>query len=322
MKKFMLFGTFCIVICICITSIIIRQQQIKKQPSAQITIGILQTISIQALDRVREGFIQETQETLGGKIQFLIQNAQGSVATAQMIASSFHRNPDVQGILTIGTLATQVMSNIEKQKPIFMSAVSNAQALGIIHPGTNVCGTSDLVDVEKNIQAVLTLLPATKQVALLHNPAEINSSTVAAVMEKVLTSHEVNAQRIGVYSDADIPAAIAHSCRTADVIIVPTDTTIASAIQTVGATALKAKKPLIVCDNELICPGVLMAAGSVDYFQNGIQTAKIAHAVLLNKHLPEALSIINPKCGNIIIHAATAHALGITIPHNFEHQKI
>jgi putative ABC transport system substrate-binding protein len=141
-------------------------------------------------------------------------------------------------------------------------------------------------------------------------------------MEKVLAAHGVKAQRVGVHSDADIPTAVAHSCRTADVIIVPTDTTVASAIKTVGASALKAKKPLIVCDNELVCPGVLMAAGSVDYFKCGIQTAKIALDILVNKQKPEELSVINTKCGDPIIHAATAKELGIVIPENFGHQAI
>lgn len=287
---------------------------------AVLTIGILQTASHPALDQARDGFIEQVKKKLGSSVELVVQNAEGSLATAQAIAKSFHANPRVSGICTIATMATQVMATIEKEKPIFISAVSDAQALGVVHPGSNVCGTSDWVDVEVTIQSLRLLLPEVKTVALLHNPAEINAASSVKEMQRELDKHQIAWISVGVNSEADIVHAVNNAVSRADAILVPTDNTIACAMEMVGRLALKAKKPLMICYNPGVTAGVLAAAGGVDYKDLGTQTAGIAVKVLVNHEKPAILSIAKPHRSKIIIHRATAQALHVKVPVELENK--
>ena len=65
------------------------------------TIGISQIIQHPALDASRQGFIDEM-ETLGVKVEFFDQNAQGDINNAQMIAEKFVKDK-VDLIFTIAT---------------------------------------------------------------------------------------------------------------------------------------------------------------------------------------------------------------------------
>lgn len=119
-------------------------------------------------------------------------------------------------------------------------------------------------------------------------------------------------------SEVDIVHAATNAFSRADVILVPTDNTIACAMQMVGRLALKAKKPLIICDNLLVTPGVLGAAGGVDYKKLGAQTGEIALKVLVNHEKPDELLIAKSESTNIFMHRATAEALEVKVPIDLE----
>src|SRR5436190_7684961 len=112
-----------------------------KQERKLYTIGILQTASHPALDAARQGFIDEIQSQVNDKVNFVINNGQGSISTIHTIAQQFHAKQDIDGIFAIATPAVQAMVSIEKEKPICIAAVSVTPALFLSEK--NVCGVSD-----------------------------------------------------------------------------------------------------------------------------------------------------------------------------------
>ena len=277
------------------------------------SIGILQTASHPALDAVREGFVQHFRKNLNKEIRFVVQNAEGSLATAHMIAQQMHNDDSIVGICSIATLATQAIAHVEKKKPIFFAAVSDPHALGVIHPGTNVCGTSDATDVEAMVQGLKTLVPQAKKVALLFNPAEANSVAIVEKLKHALDAAGLQWILAGVSSEAEIAHVVRVALQNADALIIPPDNTVACAIKLVGLIAWQEKKPVILSDKMLLSKGILAVAGGVDYNELGRESAECALSVLRQKIKPDQLPIKIVADKVIHVHKETLEHLGLHI---------
>lgn len=286
-----------------------------KNKEGNFTISILQTISHPALDQVRLGFINRMHEVLDGKINFIVQNAEGAIPQVQLLAKSVVSRSDIDCFFAIATPALSVLSDIEKKRPIFIAAVSDPVSLGVIHKGTNVCGTSDMVDVDREVKMLHELLPSAKKVAILYNTSEVNSKILAKRMKESLTSLGIEPFDVGFSNVFEITSAINHACMKADAIITPTDNSIASTIHTIAQIAKNNKKPLIVSDNLLVKEGALAAMG-VDYYQSGKDSADIAIRVLINKVKPDQIPLAKPKVEKVTINRKAANELGVKIPKN------
>lgn len=277
------------------------------------TIGIIQTASHPALDRAREGFMDELRLHFGDKVRFKYQNAEGIVSQAQSIASSFHGNSEVNLIYAIGTLAAQAIAKVEKVKPIVIAAVSDPANAGLVHPKGNLTGTSDKIPAHKQIAMLRELLPNTKQVALLYNPAEANS--VAAIREMAQAAQESGLQTIevGVQQASEVVAVTKRATSKADAILVPADNLLVSAMSTVARIAIENKKPLFVSDPPSVERGALACLG-VDYERSGRQTARIALRILQNHQRPDELEIVEETDPSLYLNQETLASLRLVVP--------
>lgn len=239
---------------------------LKKQKNKNcITIAIIQTASHPALDATLKGFI-ETIKTKANNVNFILKNGQGSMADLHTIAQSFANDSSIDAIFAIGTPAAQACAHNEKIKPIFVAAVTDPFAAGIGQP--NICGSTDMIDVSKQIDLLQTLVPNVKTVAILFNQSEINAQIVSKKMESELSKRNLKKIKAAVTQESEIPLALDKAIKNGDVILTPIDNTIASSISFIAQKLINMKKPLIVSDNLLVQNGALAAAG-VDYFSSG-----------------------------------------------------
>ena len=295
-----------------ITGIVINRAM-KKNNNHILKIGILQTASHPALDAACKGFVDTIKATLGDNVECVVQNAQGSVITAHTIAERFHADESIAAIYAIATPALQAIMSVETVKPIFIAAVSNPGQLGAITDTTNVCGTTDMIDIPGAIGAIKKILPSVTSVALIYNPAEANSVAQVALMEKELLRHSIKPIRVGIVSETEIPQAIASALSKADALLAPTDNLVASAMPIIARLAHDAHKPLIASHNEAVAQGALMARG-VDYYTAGKETAEIALSVLQNGRQPYTIPIRPTRSDTIVINKQLLDEFGITIP--------
>jgi len=308
-------------LCLTALSIIICSRMLRTKDKAAYTIGIIQTASHPALDETRKGFVDALQERLGTKVECILYNAQGSIATAHMIAQRMHADTTIDGIYAIATPAVQAITSIEQQKPIFIAAITDPSALGITHHTKNVCGVTDMIDMEKEIEMMLQLVPTIKTVALLYSSAELNSLKQVELLKIELAKQQIQAIEVSVTQESDILPAISLASRKADAIIAPSDNIIASAMELVAALALQHKKPLLTCYNQAVKQGALAARG-VDYYQSGQEAGEYAYQVLVQGKKPQDLGIAKPKGGSIYINQKTLKELGLTIPDNLSKEVI
>jgi putative ABC transport system substrate-binding protein len=278
----------------------------------QYTIGILQTASHPALDAVRNGFEEELQKLMGNSVDIIFQNAQGSVTDAHTIAQRFKANKKINGLFAIATPAAQALGAVEKERPLVLAAVTNPESLGLIHPTTNVTGVRDMIDIPATVAMIQSLFPQAKRVGILYTTGEVNATLQADIMRKELLEHGLQPIDFAIASEADVPTVVQMATRKSDVLLAPTDHTVASTITIIASLALKAKTPLIVSDNMLVPLGALAARG-VDYKDNGRQAAHSMYKLLTTDTKPYNLPIAQSDTQKIHMNEHVANTLGLSI---------
>lgn len=300
------------------TSFIVYQKNSAPSKNYEFTIGILQTASHPALDDAHVGFTKTLKELLADRITFIDQNAQGSIDTMHSIAQRMHNKKNVTSFYAIATPALQAIASIENLRPIVFAAVTDPKALNL--PTTqNVTGVTDMINVQKQIQVIKQFTPTARTIALLYNSSEVNSIEMIKLIEQELISQQLIPLKVGVHSEVDIQAATESACRKADALLAPTDNSVASAIDSIAATALKYKKPLYVSDNLLVTHGALAACG-VDYAECGKQAAHIMHRILIEGKKPSDLAVEQASTDIIYVNKKTLDLLDLTIPESLQDQ--
>lgn len=290
-----------------------------KHKTTRWTVGILQTATHPALNAVQDAFVDTLQQTLGNDVNIIIQNAEGSVNNMQAMAQSLRSNNAVDLLFGIATPAAQALTSLEKEKPIIFAAVTDPGAAGLIKPGvTNVTGVTDMIDVRKQIELLQLLIPSARTVALIFNRGEINSLALAAQIKTELNKLSINVIEFGVINEAEIPAAMQTACRKADVVLAPTDNTVASAIKVITSSAHRMHKPVIVSDAMLVAQGALAAQG-IDYAQCGKQAAHLALALLKDHKQPSELPIVMPE-SKAVLNKQEFDKLHLTLPAQIKQQ--
>ncbi len=283
--------------------------------SQKITIGLLQTASFPPLDQARDGFVNKLKQDLGERVSIIQQNAEGSLTQAQAIAASFSANKNIRAFYGIATPAVQVLKSQIKDKPIVFSAVTDPQGLHLRDAGTNITGSTDLANIQKQISVMMKLLPNIKKVSILYNPGETNSVILVKKMKEELTKYKILFEDDGVNSIADVAAAVEHAVKNTQVILIPTDNTIASSMPIVKQISQKAHVPLVITwtgEKE----NVLMQFG-VNYYKSGEQAAVLMEDILLNGTLPSKLEVVSPE-SEIIIDRKELNKFQLSLPKELE----
>ena len=248
------------------------------------TIGICQLVQHEALDAATQGFKDEIIKELGeDAVTFDEQNAQGDSNTCSTIINSFvSNNEDL--ILANATASLQAAAAGTSDIPILGTAVTEyGVALDLKDfdgtVGGNISGTSDLAPLDEQAAMLQELFPDAKKVGLLYCSAEANSQyqvdTVKAALEKLGYTCEYYA-----FSDSnDLSSVTTTAANDSDVIYVPTDNTVASNTEIINNICLPAKVPVITGE-EGICAGCGVATLSINYYDLGVTTGKMAVKIL------------------------------------------
>lgn len=277
------------------------------------TIGVLQFIEHPALDAAKEGFVEALEASdVKGDVVFLEKNAQGDMATAQMIAASFE-SKGVDLIYAIATPAAQAAYNATDTIPILISAVTDPQAAGLVtsneRPETNVTGTSDAAPLKEQLALLETLVPTAKRIGFLYNTGEQNA-TVQLEQLKAATALEV--VPMGVTSLTELEQGLEQLLTKVDVLYTPADNLVASGIHLIADRALKQGVPILGAEPAHVEAGALATVG-VDYRALGRQTGAMALRIL--DGTPVATTPVETAdAPQTVINLDTAEALGITVP--------
>lgn len=285
------------------------------------TVGICQLVQHEALDAATQGFKDALTEALGDKVVFEEQNASNDIPTCGTICSGFVAS-GVDLILANATPALQAAVSATQDIPILGTAVTEyGVALDIDDfsgtVGGNVSGTSDLAPLDQQAEMLMELIPEAKTVGILYCSAEPNSVYQADVVMAALENAGIT---VNVYTFADsndVATVTATACDECDALYIPTDNTAASCTEAINNVAEPAGIP-IVAGEEGICKGCGIATLSINYYDLGVTTGKMAVKILTGESDISEMPIEyfqNPVKKYV---ASRCEALGITVPEGYE----
>lgn len=286
----------------------------------KVRIGITQIVTHAALDANREGFLKALDNNgyvVGKNLDVDFQNAQGDLPTAQTIAKQFASDKK-DLIFAIATPSTQAAYNATKDIPILISAVTDPIAAGIAKsleaPGTNVSGTSDYLSAEKQLELIKMFAPNAKRIGVIYNTSEVNSEVQVKQLKEYSDKNGYVVVTAGVTSTNEITQAIGSLVGKIDVLFVPTDNMVVSAMPLIAKKAIENKVPVIGSESGTVKAGALATQG-IDYYELGYKTGEMAVKVLKGEDISK-MPIVMANETTITVNLDTLNALGLKKPDN------
>ena len=285
------------------------------------TVGICQLLTHPALDAATEGFKAALVEALGDSVSFKDKDAGGEYANCATIVDGFVAE-NVDLILANATAPLQAAASATADIPILGTSITDyASALGIEGwtgtVGKNISGTSDLAPLDEQAAMVQELFPDAKNVGLLYCSAEANSVYQVVTIQGYLEAmgYTVTAY---AFADANELASVTQSaCDDSDVIYIPTDNTAAAYTETIANVVIPAKVPVVAGEGG-ICSGCGVVTLSIDYYDLGYATGKMAAKILTGEANISEMPVEYAPQVTKMYNAANCEALGITPPEGYE----
>lgn len=282
-------------------------------------IGIIQLVEHDALDKAREGFIEDLKENGfvdGENIIIDYQNAQADQSNLKTISQRFVQNDD-DLILAIATGAAQSVAAETSDIPILGTAITDYEAAQLVEsndaPGGNVSGTTDLTPVEKQVELLKEMMPDVKTLGVLYNSSEVNSEIQAQMAQEAAEKEGIECKTATVTNTNDIAQVMESIAGDVDAIYIPTDNTFASAMATVSKIAEEYKLPTICGEQGMVESGGLATVG-IDYYKLGKQTGEMAVKILKDGANVAEMPIESLDDTNICLNIDTAEAIGYEFP--------
>jgi len=284
-------------------------------------VGIIQLVTHDALDAATKGFQDALIAELGeGNVNFDPQNAAGDTNTCATIVNSFVSN-NVDLIMANATPALQAAAAATADIPILGTSVTEyGVAMGIENfsgtVGGNVSGTSDLAPLDKQAAMVKEWFPDAKNVGLLYCSAEPNSKYQVDTIKGLLEDLGYSCAQYAFADTNDMSAVAQNAADNSDVIYVPTDNSVASGTGIIDGICQAAGVP-IIAGEEGICAGCGVATLSINYYDLGVATGKMAAKILKGEADISTMPIEYAAVSTPKYNAAICEALGLTVPEGY-----
>ena len=259
---------------------------IPPEEAEKVTIGILQPVEHPALGAARLGFIKGIEEGGYAAAKISYRNAAGNSADLTLLAKDLADNCTINlGIGTDAALAIKgAQDNAGYKKPLFFTAVTDPVDAKLVSSKENkkgyVCGTTDANPVEEQIALIKEFKPTASKVGIMYTQTEVNSKVQSDQAEVAIRNAGMTSLVRTCSNSSDIKAtALALVDAGVDAIYVPTDNNIAANMNAVKEAASH-REVLIVCGEENMLKSGGHVTLSIDYYNLGLATGKMAASVL------------------------------------------
>nr|WP_279593488.1 ABC transporter substrate-binding protein [Pseudodesulfovibrio sp. S3-i] len=280
------------------------------------TISVTQIVEHPALDAMRIGAADRLKEK-GIEATFNVHIAQGNPATnVQIISQIMGEAPDL--VMAIATPGAQAAAQKIHDRPIVFTGVTDPVSAGLVKDlnntdGKNITGMSDFSPINKHVELIREIVPSAKAIGVIYNAGEPNSVVLVeklrdeAAKAGLIVEEATIANSSGVYQAAK---SLVGRC---DVIYIPTDNTVISAVESAVKVCTQSQLPLIVADVDSVARGAI-AAVAVDYYKMGLQTGDMIAKILVDGVAPADMPIEFLNDLNLHINKKAAAAMGVTLP--------
>ncbi|MFA6867106.1 MAG: ABC transporter substrate-binding protein [Clostridia bacterium] len=236
-----------------------------------------------------------------------------SSVSASQAANAVNKKVGMVG--AIATPSAMAAASAAKGKiPVVYCAVSDPVAAGLTgEDAQNVCGSSDILDFEGQIDLIKAFIPDVDSIGVLYCTAEANSISQLATLKTVAATYDIEIKEVSVTNANEIPTATdTLLAKDIDCITNLTDNTIVGALDVIIEKTNAKNIPVFGSEIEQVKKGCL-ASASLDYVELGRATGRMMADIILGKTTADGNFIKikdSFKCYNSVV----ATALEITVP--------
>lgn len=287
------------------------------QKSKEVRVGVLTLMRHPALDEIYRGYKAGLAKS-GYKVKIDYQNANNDQSNLKTMAEKLVNSQD-QVLFGITTPSSQALANATKKKPIVLGAVTDPKGAGLVknnkRPGGNITGVSDRAPIKQQLKLIQRFLPKLQTLGIIYTSSD--SSAVSGYKQIVSYCKQmgINYKAYSISNSNDLNQVSQQMLTKVDAVIVPTDNTIAGAMQTLVKNANAAKKPVFPAAGTMVKDGGL-ATYSVDQYQLGLIGAEMTVQILKGKK-PGDMAIRYVEHGTPYLNLKEAKKLGIKVPASF-----
>lgn len=285
----------------------------------KILITVNQYVNHIALDAAYDGLMEslKTRKIIPNRAELVTSNAQGNISNSVQI-SKHHASLSPDFMIAIATPAAQTnLKAKNKNSKLAFVAVTDPSAANLVGVD-NVIGVSDNPPIAELVDVVRKIFPDLKTVGIISNTGEINSVKMSERLEKVLSSFDIEVKKASIANSSDVKTAMNKLVSSVDLIYLPQDNSVVSALDNIASIAKANKIPLIANDPTLVQRGVFLALGS-NYFKSGKQLGNMIADLIEGIDIKE--NIQNTKIKELKINESLAKEFAIKIPDNLGERK-
>lgn len=276
-----------------------------------------------ALDQIYKGFVDELAKEGykdGKNVTIEYQNAQGDQSNLKTMATKLV-NDHSTVLFGITTPASQALANATTKIPIVLGAVTDPKGAGLIKndkkPGGNITGISNQAPVADQLHLVHQFMPNAKTLGIIYTSSDPSAESEHKQFVAQAKKMGLNLKSYSIANSNDLDQVSQQMLSEVDAVIVPTDNTIAGAMQTLVKNADAANKPVFPAADTMVKDGGV-ATYSINQYKLGVAGAKVVVAILKGKAKPETTAIEYIRHGEPVLNLKQANKLGLKVPKAFE----
>jgi len=278
--------------------------------------GVIVVSQVKIFDDMEAAFEKSVRANVGDKkVSFEVKNANGDQSLIESLARSM-ASSDHDAFAVIGTPAVIALAQQVKDRPIFALAMGDPVgadlAKSLDNPGGNVTGSTDYISPSVLLKDIQTLQPGLKTIGTVYDPSNENMQVWLKDLKGALGTAGLKLIEAPISGTADIAQASRSLDGRVDAVFIGPDATVLSALDAVGAAAVKAKIPVYLSTGDPTSLGALASNGP-DFADLGASAGVNAGKVLLGADVATT-PFTTPTDPGLLLNETTAKNLGITVP--------
>ena len=256
------------------------------------TVGIVQLMEHESLDKATNGFIDALTEELtkeGKTVTFDTQVAGEPNLCTTVVNTMTAKNVDLIMANATPALLAAANATTNNKIPVLGTSVTDyADTFANMIP-ENVSGTSDAVPFNEQAKMMVETLGlvAGEQVGVIYCSNESNSVIQYQAVKKEFEAHGIVVKAYTFSETTELQGIVNNAANESKAIYVPSDNTVADNDSIVGTICNDKKVPVYTSYGGAIC----YASLSIDYYELGRETGKMAADILLGKKTPADIEI-------------------------------
>jgi len=284
------------------------------------TVAISQLVAHPSLDASRHGVIDALKQAgyIDRKtVNIIYDNANGNLPISVQIAQKLAGlSPNV--IVAISTPSAQnvIAATKDTDIPIVFASVTDPIGAKLVtnlqKPGGRVTGASDAVPVDKQLELLQVLLPDVKTIGVIYNASEANSVSTMKQLKEAGAKRTLDIVETTAANSNEVIPAVTSLIGKIDVLFLPLDNTVISAVDAVLGIANKNRLPTFASETQTVTQGALAGVG-FKHYDVGLLAGKKVVAILQGTPAGD-LPVESPSAIDFVINKKTATLIDVTLP--------